>query len=113
MSLSAILRLLGSGEVGSVVNVLQAVVHAVIEEIEHLRGEHDQSTSACLEAMNNAEDRTRDLVGAAVMDLAKRIDVIEAELVKCMGRLDEHRTSVHVKREHEAGLEGYEAPSKE
>jgi len=77
MSLKAILALLGSGEVGSVVNVLQSVVHAVIEEIEHLRGEHDVQTSACLEAMNKAEDRTRDLVGAAVMDLAKRMDALE------------------------------------
>jgi len=77
MSLSAILRLLGSGEIGSVVNVLQAVVHAVMEEIEQLRGDHDVQTAQCLEAMNRAEERTRVLVGAAVMDLAARVEKLE------------------------------------
>jgi len=102
MSLSAILRLLGSGEIGSVVNVLQAVVHAVMEEIEHLRGEHDQSNSSCLAAMNAAEERTRDLVGAGVMGLAKRVEVLEGMLLEVSRRVDGGGV-----------LAGYEAERKE
>jgi hypothetical protein len=124
MSLAAILKLLGSGEVGSLINVVQSVVHACIEEIEQLRGEHDVKASQCMEAMNRAEDRCRDLVGSAVMDLAQRVDALEAARTSGLEAL-QATMRTHVERLEAAievlrssvgrrgGLAGYEDPGKE
>jgi len=92
MSLSQILKALGSGQVENLVNVLQSVVHAVITEVDQLREEHNQKTTLTLEAVNKLEDRTSQaLTGtsdqltakfrAAVQDLNSRLTTLGATVL--------------------------------
>ena len=113
MSLSGILKLLGSGEIGSVVNVLSVVVHGVMEEFELLRGDLDGQLAQCLEAMNRAEGRSRGVVEVAVMVLATRMDGLSKEVTERMDRMEGMLTEVSRLVDGGGTLEGYEAERKE
>jgi DNA repair exonuclease SbcCD ATPase subunit len=92
MSLSQILAALGSGQVQNLVNVLQSIVHTVIEEIEQLRSDHDSKQAQLLEAVNKLDDRTGQTIagtcdqltakmGTAVQDLSKRMVLLDQKVL--------------------------------
>lgn len=92
MSLSQILKTLGSGQVLNVVNLLQTLVHAVIQEIADVRTAIDNNHSSHIDVVNRLEDRTcQTLTGTvdqltakmstAVQDLNARLIALDAKVL--------------------------------
>lgn len=92
MSLKQILATLGSGQVVNVVNLLQTLVHAVIDEITHVQDELDNQHTSHVDAINRAEDRSGQAIAgtceqlttkmaAAVQDLNSRLIALDAKVL--------------------------------
>ena len=89
MSLSQILAALGSGQVQNLVNVLQSIVHTVIEEIEQLRSDHDSKQAQLLEAVNKLDDRTGQTIAGTCDQLTAKMETAVQDLSKRMVLLDQ------------------------
>ena len=111
MRLKAILALLGSGEVSSVINVMQTLVHAVMDEFRAVREDHDQVAASQTEAINKVEDRTCASIAGLVEILSTRMEAAAQDLNKRMILLDEKvlkelEESAATVRTHVERLEG-------
>jgi hypothetical protein len=88
MSLNQILKTLGSGQVLNVVNLLQTLVHAVIEEIETLRQNHTNTVASQSDQINRLEDRTGQAISGTCDQLTAKMETAVRDLNSRLIALD-------------------------
>lgn len=124
MSLSQILKTLGSGHVLNNVGLLQTLVHAVIDEISQIRDDIHNQNACHTDSTIRLEDRTNASItgccqtldakfSAAVHDLTSRIHAIETTLATHVDLESAIARQLALTRNTNGKLHGYNEPKKE
>jgi len=92
MSLADIAAALTHGQVTNLANLILSLVHAIIDALEDLRGNHDATQAALSEQIRLLEDRTNNNLAAVRADLITKADHTAARIA-VLEQLKDHASA--------------------